>query len=104
MQYATGQRITTRGEDFLITDVVPNHDNTYLLETDGISELVKGKRFTFDTSIDADIAPVDPSQTRFQADDSIGYRTTRLFIETYLRNAFLFSSKITIAPNAAFNL
>ncbi len=104
MQYATGQRITTRGEDFLITDVVPNHDNTYLLETEGISELVKGKRFTFDTSIDADIAPVDPSQTRFQADDSIGYRTTRLFIETYLRNAFLFSSKITIAPKAAFNL
>ena len=44
MNFTTGQRISTRGEDFIITNTHTNYDDSYLLEVEGISELVKGKR------------------------------------------------------------
>ncbi|AXG70817.1 RNA polymerase-associated protein RapA [Kordia sp. SMS9] len=101
---AAGQRITTRGEDFLVTNVVNNSDNSQLLDAEGISELVKGKRFTFDTKIDTEIKPVDPNDTIFIADTGNGYRKSKLYIETHIRNSALYSDKITIASKAAFNL
>jgi len=102
--FTPGQRITTRGEDFLITDVTPNTDGSFLIDTEGISELVKAKRFTFDTSIDTEISVVDPLCTRFEADTDTGYRKTKLYLETRIRNSSVFSDKITIAPKAAFNV
>ena len=104
MNLTTGQRISTRGEDFLITNIITNSDGTHVLQTEGISELVKGKRFTFDTKIDDDITPVNPVNTVFIADQDNGYRKTKLYIETHIRNSTIFSDKITIADKAAFNL
>jgi SNF2 family DNA or RNA helicase len=104
MNLTTGQRISTRGEDFLITNIIANSDGTHILQTEGISELVKGKRFTFDTKIDDDITPVNPINTVFIADKDNGYRKTKLYIETHIRNSTIFSDKITVADKAAFNL
>lgn len=104
MNFSTGQRITTRGEDFLITNLLTNTDGSYIIDAQGISELVKGKRFSFDTSIDKDIKAVDPLRTSFEADTDTGYRKTKLYLETHIRNSTVFSEKITIAPKAAFNL
>ena len=104
MTLSVGQRITTRGEDFLITGIVTNHDGSYLIDVEGINDLVKGKRFTFDTSIDTDIKPVDPSETKFIADTSPNYRESKLYIESQLRNSTVFSDKITISTKGAFNL
>ena len=100
---AAGQRITTRGEDFLITNIQTNKDGSQLLESEGISELVKGKRFIFDTNIDTEIITVDPANTRFIADNDNGYRKSKLYIETHIRNSSIFSDKIAIATKAAFN-
>lgn len=102
--FSEGQKITARGEDFLITKVDTNLDGSYLLQAQGISELVKGKYFVFDSSIDTDITTVDPSLTRLIPDVDSGYRKTKLFIETQIRNSSIYSDKITIAPKAAFNL
>ncbi len=66
MTFTTSQRITSRSEDFLITDVTPNTDDSFLLDVEGISELVKGKRLTFNTNIDVDIKDVDSLITRFE--------------------------------------
>lgn len=104
MNLTIGQRISTRGEDFLITNIYPNHDGSFILDVEGINDLVKGKRFTFDTSIDKDIKPVDPSNTKFIGDISPNYRETKLFIESQIRNSTVFSDKITIATKGAFNL
>lgn len=100
----TGARISNRGEDFIITEITENHDQTMLIKAHGISELVKGQRFRFDTAIDKDISVLNPINTNLVADTDYGYRRTKLFLETQLRRATYFSDKITIAHKAAFNI
>ena len=96
MNLTIGQRISTRGEDFIITNSNINHDGTWLIDAEGISELVKGKRFSFDSNIDSDIKPIDPNQTRLVEDNDTGYRKTKLFLETQIKNAVVSSEKIVI--------
>jgi len=103
MNLTIGQRISTRGEDFIITGTSVNHDGSWLLEAEGISELVKGKRFAFDSGIDTDIKPVDPLNSVLIADTDTGYRKTKLFLETQIRTSAVFSERITIAHKAAIN-
>ncbi len=103
MNYTPGQRIATRGEDFIITSASRNHDDTWLLDAEGISELVKGRRFSFDSAIDHDIVPVDPIATRLVADTDTGYRKTKLFLETQIRTAPVCTDKIAAAHKAAIN-
>ena len=61
--YSPGQRITARGEEFLITHVDKIENASYLLTTIGISELVRNRKFIFDTSLDTNIETVDPNNT-----------------------------------------
>ncbi|MBS1778812.1 MAG: DEAD/DEAH box helicase [Bacteroidetes bacterium] len=103
MNPTIGQRISTRGEDFIITNSNINYDGSFLIEAEGISELVKGKRFAFDTKLDTDIRQVDPNLTKLVQDTDSGYRKTKLFLETQIRNSAIFSEKITIANKAAIN-
>ncbi|MCH7396736.1 DEAD/DEAH box helicase [Belliella sp. DSM 107340] len=101
--FAAGARISTRGEDFLITGITENYDGSMLLDAEGISELVKGKRFKFDTKLDVDIQVLDPAKTKLVADTDSGYRRTKLFLETQLRNSTHYGDKIHVAHKAAFN-
>jgi len=100
---AAGIRIEVRGEDFLVQKIEENFDQSHIIHVEGISELVKGKSFKFDTRIDTDIHVVDPAKTRLLPDSDYGYRRTRLFLETQLRHSTNYSKKITIAHKAAFN-
>ncbi len=103
MNFTPGQRITNRNEDFLVTDVEENNGK-WILSVEGISELVKAKRFIFDTSIDHTIRVIDPTETRLIADYDQGYRKTKLFIENHIRNSTVYSNRITVAHKAAFNM
>ena len=92
---AAGIRLSLRNEDFLVTDVKKD-----IIETEGISELVKGMKFTFDLSLE-DYDVITPESTQLVADNSNAYRKSKLFIETILRNSSFYSEGIEIADKAA---
>lgn len=103
MNFTSGQRITNRNEDFIITDVKANN-GSWILTAEGVSELVKAKQFIFDTRIDKDIRVIDPRQTQLIADYDHGYRKTKLFIENQIRSSTVYSDRISIAHKAVFNM
>lgn len=98
-----GNRISVRNEDFLITDVRDNFGKSKIIKTEGISELVKGRTFIFDTALESDIQIIDPAKTRLIPDTSNGYLKTKLFLETRIRNASAISDRIEIGYKAAID-
>lgn len=103
VHFSPGQRITVRGEEFLIEDAVPNDNKSTIVKCLGISELVKNRHYIFDTELDPEIELVDPAKTRLVADEG-DCRKTRLLIETQLRNNAYFSQKIIVADKGGFDV
>lgn len=83
--FATGQRITIRGEEFRITRVEQNTSNSTLLYVTGLSELVSNKHYVFDTGIDKQLTVVSPNSILLVGDTSPLCRATRLLIESNIR-------------------
>lgn len=101
--FAPGIRISVRGEDFLIHEVVPNYDGSSIISAQGVSELVRGRSFVFDTALESDIETIDPARTRLVPDNTTGYRKTKLFLETLIRSTYRTSTSILVAHKAAIN-
>jgi len=81
--YAPGLMVKVRDELWLITSVTQSVDG-YLLKVRGLSDYVRDTTASFYTAID-DVAVFDPAKVEVVPDRSPGYRTTRLWLETTLR-------------------
>lgn len=106
--FASGQRISVRGEEFRITRVEQNmvqgRESDLIIYAVGISELVNSRHFIFDTGRDKNITVVTPNNTELVVDSSPQCRSTRLFIESSIRGNGYSSPKISIAHKGAFNV
>ena len=81
--FAPGLMVRVRDELWLITHVTQSVDG-YLLKVRGLSDYVRDTTASFYTAID-DVEVFDPAKVEVVADESPGYRTTRLWLETTLR-------------------
>ena len=81
--FAPGLMVKVRDELWLITSVTQSVDG-YLLKVRGLSDYVRDTTASFYTAID-DVEVFDPAKVDVVPDRSPGYRTTRLWLETTLR-------------------
>lgn len=84
--YAPGLRVLCRDAEWLITQVnSADHAGLHqALQCVGVDDLVRGHRAEFLTQLDQ-VEPVDPARTRLIADESQGFRLSRLYLEAQLR-------------------
>lgn len=101
--FSAGQRVNIRGEEFIITSVKQNTAKSQIINALGVSELVAGQHFAFDTSIEGNIDVVSPANTVLVPDASPACRATRLLIEQNIRGNSYSSPKICVAQKCAFN-
>ena len=79
-----GAQVVVRDEDWLVRSVADTRSDGRMVRTVGISELVRDEEATFFTSID-DVVPVRPEDTVVVADETGGYRRSRLWLEAVIR-------------------
>ncbi|MFV6027785.1 SNF2-related protein [Streptomyces sp. NPDC056264] len=80
-----GTVIEVRNEEWLVRSSSQVRAGEILIEATGASELVRGHRATFLTSLDGMPRVLKPEDTRLVPDTSDGYRLSRLFLEAVLR-------------------
>ena len=83
LNVAPGSIVTVRDMDWLVTNATPTQDGL-LVETTGLSELVRDTRAAFYEGLD-EIVPLAPRAAKLRSDDSPGHRRTRLWLESTLR-------------------
>ncbi|WP_026931989.1 DEAD/DEAH box helicase [Glycomyces tenuis] len=84
--YANGSYVRVRDEDWIVTHAEETTHDGWLLQCQGVSELVHGMSATFLEALD-EIQPLLPEQTGLWFDDTSNYLQSRLFIEAQLRSA-----------------
>ena len=89
--------LVIRDETWLVTRVERATDG-WFIDVQGLSELVRDTEATFSTALDH-IQPLDPALAEVVADDSAGYRKSRLWLEATLRKTAvpLTSQELTVA-------
>ena len=95
--FAPGLMVKVRDELWLITNVTQSVDG-YLLKVRGLSDYVRDTTASFYTALD-DVEVFDPAKVEVVADHSPGYRTTRLWLETTLRQTPvpLYQDRLSVA-------
>lgn len=84
---APGSTVVVRDEEWLVTSVEAASDG-WFVSVVGLSELVRDTEAVFSTALD-EIEVQDPTLAKLVADDSAGYRQSRLWLEATLRKTAL---------------
>ncbi|MFT3770142.1 MAG: SNF2-related protein [Minicystis sp.] len=98
-----GSRVRVRGEEWAVERSLPLPQGGVAVHVQGLSELVRHHKAIFVTGLDR-VEVLRPEDTKLVADDSPGYRRTRLFLETLLRRTPPTDARIHLAHRAALDL
>lgn len=101
--FAPGSRVRVRGEEWAVERCLPLPMGGYAVHVQGVSDLVRYHQAIFLTSLDRDIVPVRPEDTRLVPDTSPEYRQTRLYLETLLRRTPPTHAKVAIGHRGALD-
>jgi len=99
-----GSRVRIRGEEWAVERSLPLPMGGYAVHVQGISELVRHHQAIFLTPLEDAIEPLRPEDTKLVADESPGYRQTRLFLETLLRRTPPTHDKVAIGHKGALDV
>lgn len=104
--FAPGVRVIVRDEEWLVRRVDPASDGGYLLNCDGISDLVRGRTALFLTKLEGDdkITLLDPAKTELVADSSSHFNSTFLYLEAKLRQSTPNDDRIHLGHRGVMNL
>lgn len=80
---APGSIVVVRDAEWLVL-ATEETQSGLLVRVQGLSDLVRGATASFYSDFD-DIQPLDPAEARIKADDSPGYRRTKLWLEATIR-------------------
>ncbi|GGO65373.1 DEAD/DEAH box helicase [Bowmanella pacifica] len=108
--YSPGMRIVVRDAEWVVRKSDPTADGGYLIECEGLSELVRGKEGRFLTAIENDkeysnsaIEILDPALTKLTEDKSPNYKDSLLYIEAMLRQKVPTDEHIYFGHKAAMD-
>ena len=101
-EFARGSRVRVRGEEWAVLKS-ESVDGGVAVHVQGLSDLVRHHQAIFIDPLDT-IQPLRPEDTTLVADDSPGYRRTRLFLETLLRRAPPTDPRIHLAHRGALDV
>lgn len=106
LSYAPGARVVVRDEEWLVRRVDPSSDGGYLLNCDGISDLVRGRSALFLTKLEDDdrITILDPAKTELVTDASSHFNSTFLYLEAKLRQSTPNDDRIHLGHRGVMNL
>ncbi len=101
---APGARVVVRDAEWVVRRVDPSSDGGYQLVCDGVSELVREREAVFLTTLEPEIQVLDPAETRLVSDPSPGFASSRLYLESQLRQAVPSDDRIHAGHGAAMDL
>jgi hypothetical protein len=100
VRYAPGARVEIRDEEWMVRRVAPAATGGQALTVVGVSEIVRGHEAIFLDDLDA-VKILDPRETALEIDRSAGYRKTRLYLESLLRQSPVTDAGIVLGHRAA---
>ncbi|PKO70218.1 MAG: helicase [Betaproteobacteria bacterium HGW-Betaproteobacteria-16] len=104
LPFAPGSRAVIRDEEWLIRRVDPSTDGGWLLNCDGISDLVRGQSALFLTELEDHIEVLDPAATVLVPDSSPTFNATVLYLEAMRRRSVPNDDKVHLGHRAVMNL
>lgn len=101
--FAPGARIEVRGEEWIVRKAEQTSTGDKAVHVTGLSELVRNKDAIFLTDLDPEMRVLAPEATELVEDPSPGYRRTRLYLESLLRQSPPTDSKLYRGHRGAMN-
>lgn len=104
LPFAPGSRVVIRDEEWLIRRIDPATDGGWLLTCDGISELVRSQSALFLTSLEDEIAVLDPEKTELVPDTTPAYNASILYLESLRRRNVANDDKVHLGHRGVMNV